>query len=468
MTKITPTVSPDWQSEFNATAFKYHLLIARVGLLLNLFFGIGDYFNCPAHFTTCIIFRIVVSFLTLLVVLFKNKFVNRPEIIVLVPVIGIALENAYIYSILDGAEFQKHTLAFIALFIAAGMFILWKLIYSLIVVVVTFTASVILFWMNSHMLLNEILINGGLLTFSVALLSILLIHSRTNLTKKEIISRLALAESNNQLAITNEIIEEKNKDILDSIRYASTIQQAVITSEEYIRTALLSAGDVQGDDNFFVLYLPKDIVAGDFYWAYNRDDEFFIATGDCTGHGVPGAFMSLMGINFLNEIVVEEEISSPGETLNRLRQHIISAFATGKTERKDGMDISFYKLNKKERTITFAAANNPLWLCRNNQITEYKPDKMPVGTHYGTTTPFHEQTFELQKGDIVYTFTDGYADQFGGPKGKKFKYKQFEELLLSNHHLPMKEQQNILEKSMNSWKGNLEQVDDILVIGVKV
>jgi serine phosphatase RsbU (regulator of sigma subunit) len=270
------------------------------------------------------------------------------------------------------------------------------------------------------------------------------------------------------LAIKNEIIEEKNKDMLDSIRYASAIQQAVITSEEYIRGALSSSEETLEGDNFFILYLPKDIVAGDFYWAFKRDDDFFIATGDCTGHGVPGAFMSLMGINFLNEIVVEQQISSPGETLNRLRQHIISAFASGKTERKDGMDISFYMLNKKKGMLTYAAANNPLWLCRSNKITEYKSDKMPVGIHYGATTPFQEQTFELQKGDIVYSFTDGYADQFGGPKGKKFKYKQLEELLLSIQHLPMKEQHNTLEKTINSWRGALEQVDDILVIGVKI
>jgi len=255
------------------------------------------------------------------------------------------------------------------------------------------------------------------------------------------------------------IIEEKQKDILDSIRYASAIQQAVITSESYIAEHL---------QEFFILYLPKDIVAGDFYWAYHRDDEFFIATGDCTGHGVPGAFMSLMGINFLNEIIVEKKISSPAECLNRLREHILNTFAFGKSDRKDGMDMCFYTLSKKERRLTYAGANNPLWIVREKQLHEYKPDKMPVGTHHGITTPFSEQTIELQKDDIIYSFTDGFADQFGGTKGKKFKYKQLEEKLAGISHLPMSEQKKELVRTFEDWKGNLEQVDDVLVIGVRI
>ncbi len=255
------------------------------------------------------------------------------------------------------------------------------------------------------------------------------------------------------------IIAEKNKDMLDSLRYASAIQQTVITSESYFAENL---------QEFFILFLPKDIVAGDFYWAYNRGDEFFIAVGDCTGHGVPGAFMSLMGINFLNEIVMEQKIYSPAETLNRLRQHIINAFASAKTERRDGMDICFYKLNIKEKSLTYAAANNPLWICRNTEIIKYKSDKMPVGMHHGITESFLEQTIMLQKGDIIYTFTDGFADQFGGPKGKKFMYKQFNEKLLAISHLPLPEQKNILLKTFEKWKGSLEQIDDVCVIGVKI
>ena len=268
------------------------------------------------------------------------------------------------------------------------------------------------------------------------------------------------------------IIEEKNKETTDSINYASRIQQAMLTSQEYISKHLPA--------EYFIFYQPKDIVSGDFYWAFEKiipssklevpeQKFFYFATSDCTGHGVPGAFMSLLNISFLNENVIERNIVEPNKILNEQRKEIIKALNPKGTENsKDCMDCALCKFDFNSMTLTFAAANNPIWLVRNAKLIEYLPDKMPVGKYNETDKEFTQQTIQLQKGDIIYTFTDGYADQFGGPNGKKFKYKQFEELLLSNHHLPMKEQHNILEKTINSWKGKLEQVDDVLVIGVKI
>lgn len=277
---------------------------------------------------------------------------------------------------------------------------------------------------------------------------------------------------NTETEIQKKIIEEKNKEITDSINYASRIQQAMLTSEEYISKYLPA--------DYFILYQPKDIVSGDFYWAFEKvissgNEEnieskfFYLATSDCTGHGVPGAFMSLLNISFLNENVIERNIIEPNKILNEQRKEIIKALNPKGTENsKDGMDCVLCKFDFNSMTLTFAAANNPLWLVRNGKLIEYFADKMPVGKYNETDKEFSRQTIQLQKDDIVYTFTDGYTDQFGGPNGKKFKHKQFEELLLSNYHLPMKEQHNILERTINSWKGKLEQVDDILVVGVKV
>ena len=211
MAKINHITPVDWQTELKAASFKYHVLIAWVAVALNPIWAIGDYFNSPFHFIDFLIFRVAVSVVTLVVVLNKNKLITRPEIIAFIPFIGISIQNAYMFSVMNVDELQKHTFAYIALFIGAGMFVLWRPFYSVMVVVFSLLANVIFFWLLGHLKVGDILINGGMLTLSVALFTILLIHTRTNLTKKEIISRLALAESNNQLEIKNEIIEEKSK-----------------------------------------------------------------------------------------------------------------------------------------------------------------------------------------------------------------------------------------------------------------
>jgi serine phosphatase RsbU (regulator of sigma subunit) len=257
------------------------------------------------------------------------------------------------------------------------------------------------------------------------------------------------------------IVEEKNKEILDSIHYAKRIQSALLTSEKYMKKIL---------PEHFVFYKPKDIVSGDFYWSVKHHDKIYFAAADCTGHGVPGAFMSLVGISFLNEILVEKKIYSPEKILDQLRDDIIRTLNPEESieETKDGMDIVLCCYDPDTKELQFAAANNPLYLIRNGKLTEYKADKFPVGKYYGEMLPFTLQSIPLQPGDLIYTFTDGYADQFGGPDGKKYKYKQLQNLLLSFHAQPMEKQKQKLDDEMIAWKGNLEQVDDILIIGIKI
>jgi serine phosphatase RsbU (regulator of sigma subunit) len=228
--------------------------------------------------------------------------------------------------------------------------------------------------------------------------------------------------------------------------------------------------------SFFILYKPKDIVSGDFYYALSHKHSgsnkeiFYMCTADCTGHGVPGALMSMMGISHLNESIIEKNLVHPSEILDNMRKGIISSLNPegSEEESKDGMDCVLCAYDFENMVLEFAAANNPLWLVRDKELVSFKPDKMPVGKYGEEMKPFSLQKTDLRKGDIVYTFTDGYADQFGGPKGKKFKYKQLEELLLANHQLPMEEQKKILDDAIESWKGGLEQVDDILIIGLRI
>ncbi len=256
------------------------------------------------------------------------------------------------------------------------------------------------------------------------------------------------------------LVEEHQKEIIDSINYAKRIQTALLRDEEHISMHL---------PEHFILFLPKDIVSGDFYWGAEKNDYWYFAVADCTGHGVPGAIMSMLGISFLNDIVSSEELLSPAEILNRLRDRIISELRqTGNDGgNKDGMDISLSRLNLKTKELEWAGANNALNLLQNGNLIEVKADKQPIGYHL-IQHPFTNHTIQLQKGDRIYLFSDGYADQFGGPKEKKFSYKRLENEFIAASQLPMREQKILLKKGFTDWKGLLEQIDDVCVLGVKI
>ncbi len=257
-----------------------------------------------------------------------------------------------------------------------------------------------------------------------------------------------------------DIIEEKQKEILDSINYAKRIQFSLLASNTLLNNNL---------PEHFILFKPKDVVSGDFYWATPTDEGFIYITADCTGHGVPGAFMSLLNISKLSQAINENKMTRPDVILNNIRNEIIKALnAEGSEESKDGMDAVLCKLDVKNLKLQYAAANNAFYIIRNNELLICKADKMPVGKGHDDSISFTFNEIALEKGDVIYTFTDGYADQFGGDKGKKFKYKQLENILMSICGLSMKEQSSILNQKFEDWKGSLDQVDDVLIIGIKI
>jgi PAS domain S-box-containing protein len=269
-----------------------------------------------------------------------------------------------------------------------------------------------------------------------------------------------------QIRKQHDEIEAKNKDITDSINYAKRIQSATLATSSQMNKAF---------SDHFIFFRPKDIVSGDFYWLTRTESgKVFLATADCTGHGVPGAIMSVIGTTKLDEIISQRKTENPAEVLDQLRAEIIHLLNPdgAPEETDDGIDMVLcsYELNGNGSgaagKLEFACAKNPLWIVRDNSLIEFLPDKFCVGMDYDVDKPFTRQTVDLKKGDRVYTFSDGYADQFGGPKGKKFKYKKFQELLLSIHRLPMEEQKTVLSDTMDKWKGEYMQIDDICVIGV--
>ncbi|MES2512693.1 MAG: tetratricopeptide repeat protein [Bacteroidota bacterium] len=288
----------------------------------------------------------------------------------------------------------------------------------------------------------------------------------TNKQKKIIEQKEQETQKQNEIiSLQKNLVEEKHKEITDSINYAERIQRSFLATKDLLDENL---------KNYFVLFKPKAIVSGDFYWAAllkppaDNQNYFCLATADSTGHGVPGAIMSLLNITSLEKAT--EHFTSPAEILNHTRNTIIERLSKdGSNEGgKDGMDCSLCMFDFNNKKLIVAAAHNPVWIIRGSEIIEIKGDKMPVGKHDNQHFPFSQHEIELQKDDVIYTLTDGFADQFGGKNGKKFMSKNLRDQLAKNAHLPMSKQKELLEITFNNWVGDIEQIDDITVIGIRI
>lgn len=261
------------------------------------------------------------------------------------------------------------------------------------------------------------------------------------------------------------MVEEKQKEILASITYAKRLQEAILPPDRYVKEHLPES---------FIFYKPKDIVAGDFYWMERREEILFIASADCTGHGVPGAMVSVVCSNALNRAVLEFGITDPGKILDKTRELVLETFSRSDKDVKDGMDISLASIqlpspdgNGAVARLQWSGANNPLWYISNGKLTEIKANKQSIGKT-DNPRPFTTHSIQLHRGDTFYLFTDGYADQFGGAQGKKFKYKTLKEMLLQNSSFSLIEQKEKLESSFQTWMGSLEQIDDVTIVGIRV
>ena len=252
----------------------------------------------------------------------------------------------------------------------------------------------------------------------------------------------------------------QNKEITDSILYAKRIQQAVLPGKKSLEKTL---------PEHFILFKPRDIVSGDFYWVEKSEERIVVCAADCTGHGVPGAFMSLLGLTFLNEIVNHEGIVKASRILDRLRMNIIRSMShkDEAEQARDGMDVALVVIDSQLDILEYAGAFNPLVILRKGELIEYKADKMPIGKHVGEEGPFTNHKIQLEQGDMIYLYSDGFPDQFGGEKGSKYKARPFKRLLTRISDEPANTQLDLLEMEFNSWKGKEDQVDDVLVMGIR-
>ncbi|MFI5204997.1 MAG: PP2C family protein-serine/threonine phosphatase [Flavobacteriales bacterium] len=302
---------------------------------------------------------------------------------------------------------------------------------------------------------NEIIIRSIISLAIVILVALFLYRSVGSILKKEQGLMTEIKESHS-------IIEQKNKDITDSILYAKRIQEAILPPIENIRKSLVDS---------FIVFLPRDIVSGDFYWYYESDDRVFIAAVDCTGHGVPGALMSMIGNTLLSEIIKAKGVTDPGKILDDLEAGIKQAFISreGVSESRDGMDLALVSVCKHFKNIEFAGAFRPLLQVRGDDLTEVKADRFPIGGGSGfNKTNFTTTKLDVQSGDMFYIFSDGYPDQIGGDGSKKLMTKRFKQLVIDNRAMSMDQQGKELRKYLAKWQGVHEQMDDILVIGLRI
>lgn len=460
----TQELNITWKSELDKTALKYHKITLWVAVVFNMLFFITDYINIYSFWEEFLTTRIVVSIICLITVLFHRQLKISTELMGVIPVLLIAVQNAYMWSVMDADHLQKHAFAYMALFIGSGMFVFYRMYYSILIVVVSLVANILFFSFNSSLSLEEIMVNGGFLTLSVAVFSILLIKTRYKLTKNELVARFELRAS-------KIIQEKKNKEVMDSINYAKRIQDALIPPIDVFKKIL---------PNSFVLFKPKDIVSGDFYWiselSTTKDDSdeneklVVFSVADCTGHGVPGAFMSLIGLKIFNQSIKQPTVNSPAQALDYLNNEVnktINQHSDTDNIIRDGMDVALVSINFKTLMLYFSGAKNPVYIIRNKELHEIKGNKQPIGFSENHA-PFVDHQYQLEKDDMVYVFSDGYADQFGGPKGKKLKYRPFKNKLIECSEKSIEEQEKALNQLFYDWKGDLEQLDDVCVIGVRI
>jgi serine phosphatase RsbU (regulator of sigma subunit)/Tfp pilus assembly protein PilF len=298
---------------------------------------------------------------------------------------------------------------------------------------------------------------GGL---GLVVVFLIFVFNRLRVTKKQKLviegQKQEVEQQKEVVEAAHEELEEKNQEIMDSITYAKRIQSAILPPIKVVKEYLQES---------FILYKPKDVVAGDFYWMEHTNGKVLFAAADCTGHGVPGAMVSVVCNNALNRSVREYGLTDVGAILDKTRDIVIQEFEKSDEEVKDGMDIALCSLEGNK--LQYAGAHNPLWIIRNGEIIETKANKQPIG-QFDNLEPYTTHSFELEANDSIYIFSDGYVDQFGGEKGKKFKAKAFRELLLSIQEKPMEEQKTIIDEAFEYWRGDLEQIDDVCVIGVRV
>ncbi len=434
---------------------KITTIILFVGFIIWFIWIFFDYLFAYNVWLKILPIRIIGGLSFLFGYLFRNKLTYQQKQHIIFFSITSAL--AYMFAIIDKQSFPTYFTGFT--FTTAITYQTFhinrshNLLYSLSTISVFCTTYIL----NTYTIV-EILGGGGFATLSILLLMIFIADNNYHSNIEFFRNTLTIQQQKID-------IEDKNKSITESITYAKRIQMSILPNEEVIR---------KNFQDVFILYKPKDIVSGDFYWFAQHDEKIVIAVGDCTGHGVPGAFMTMINNNFLNQVIKEQQILDPSKALTSVREKVIYTLNPHQNETyiKDGMDISLLSIDTKTFSVEFSGANRPLWVMREDtieQLEEIQGDKIFIGYDEDWQNKnFHKKEFTLNKGDRIYLFTDGITDQFGGERDKKFGKNNLKQLLHQNFYQPMRIQKYIIEETLTQWQGNNPQTDDMCIIGIQI
>jgi serine phosphatase RsbU (regulator of sigma subunit) len=495
-------------------SLKLHKIMVWAAVVIVPGFSLLDFYLAPNHWAELIVLRLTVAVLCYLSLFLQKKFQLRSEVIAYTCCLGVFLfVNFLCMRVPADTMFLFHINSASAI-LGYSVLVLWHWKHYLITICVSLIAylSFFVIFRSSNLGFIDTIVHGGAVYWIVAVLSIFLVVFRYNSFVNEFMLRHKLAISNQQiqekneeltiqqeeiskqnkeLAIQQEEISEKNEELNQSNEELQTNMELVqmqnkqiqkhneevkasITYASRIQNALLPFQDRLKEyfnEDFFVLYKPRDIVSGDFYWCENINNSIIMAVADCTGHGVPGAFMSMLGSMGLNSVIFQENTFEADKILNKLHQYIFSALRQDKSDSRDGMDIALLVIHPSIKIVEYAGAMNPLYYIQKDTLITLKGDNKPIGGgQYGTGRNFIKTTIDTTLPTTFYLSSDGYQDQFGGKDKRKFMAGNFKKLLHTIHHETFIQQAKILEDTIESWMytGGEKQIDDILVIGIRL
>lgn len=461
-----------WKTELEALGRRSNLFAGFVAfLLVPLHIVTTDYLDVNERFSPLSFgMRLGIAVLTLLIFFVQTRVKLSSVFFSYVTFFLVSISDGYMASLSNEEAIQSHLLAYCLVLIGANITFFWAVRHSIISILISMLVVGTMIYHNSSIPYEDILRHGGYFTFFLAVLSVILMWTRYSLYKKNFLANLSLAKSNAiieankaELEIQNKLLENKNSHIMSSITYAKRIQESILPNDDFIKESLIDS---------FIFYRPKDIVSGDFYWFYKSDNQVFIAVVDCTGHGVPGAFMSLIGYTQLNKIVIENGVRDPSKILQLLNNEVVKSLKQSdhSSNSKDGMDICLVCYEPATAKISFAGANRPLYYFHQNELKQIKGTSMSIGGNLISSgdKKYETHVLNLDPKDAVYLFSDGYVDQFGGAENRKYLSKRFRDFLAKICIEPIPIQKSAIEDEFVKWQGDYEQTDDVLVIGFQI